>query len=320
MNDAIQGPNSSYSNPFAVLLAGGVGGARAARALGIVLDTGALTVIGNVGDDERVYGVHVSADLDTVMYTLAGIEGPHGWGIGGDSFSVMGHLNDLAVPTPFKLGDRDLATCLLRTTVLENGGTISAATEQLRSALGVDVRIIPVSNDPVRTRIKTTGGEWLAFQEYFVERGHRDEVAEIVYDGADRSSPAPGVIEAIERARIVVIAPSNPPLSIAPILAVPGIREAISSKDRVIAISPLFDGKALKGPADRVMAALGYPPGNAGILAAYDHLITDLVIDDVDAADAAELRGRVNIHVTGTLLGSPGEAERFGTWFRTAFV
>ncbi len=319
MNDAIQGPNSSYSNPFAVLLAGGVGGARAARALSTAFRDDEILVVGNVGDDDLIYGVHVSADLDTVVYTLAGIEGPHGWGIENDTFTVMDHLADLGIATTFRLGDRDLATCLVRTRELDAGGSLTDATEMIRSALHVPIRILPASDDEVRTRIKTARGEWLAFQEYFVTRGHADDVSDIVYVGADRAEPAPGVIEAIESANIIVIAPSNPPLSIHPILAVPGIRRAVEAKDRVVAISPLFDGKALKGPADRVMAAMGLPPGNAGVLAAYDGLITDLVIDLADASDINTLSGAVQVHATGTLVRSSEQAERFGRWFWETF-
>jgi len=319
MNDAIQGPYSSYSNPFAVLLAGGVGGARAARAIAGVLDPGALTVIGNVGDDETIYGLAVSPDLDTLVYTLAGIEGPAGWGVDGDTFVVMGHLDALGVPTSFRLGDRDLATCLSRTATLAAGGTLTAATRTIAASLGVSTPVLPATDDPVRTVITTTSGERLAFQEYFVTRGHRDEVAGVVYRGAENARPAPGVIDAIAAADLIVIAPSNPPLSIHPTLAVPGIREAIAAKERVVAISPLFGGRALKGPADRVLASLGYPPGNAGVLASYDGLITDFVVDDGDAADADAPVGPVRIHVTRTLLGTPSDARRFGTWFVEAF-
>jgi len=320
MNDAIQGPNPSYSNPFAVLLSGGVGGARAARALSTVFPDTDIAVIGNVGDDERVYGVHVSADLDTLVYTLAGIEGPRGWGIEGDSFSVMGHLTDLGVPTAFRLGDRDLATCLLRSEMLAAGKTLSSATEMLSEALGVTIRVMPASDDPVRTKIKTIDGEWLSFQSYFVDRGHRDQVAQVVYDGADRAAAAPGVINIIDASEIVVIAPSNPPLSIEPILAIGDIRRTVESKNRVVAISPLFGGKALKGPADRVMASLGRPWGNAGVLASYEGLITDLVIDSSDIADVGTLPGSVSIHVTDTLLGTPEAAYRFGAWFKETFA
>lgn len=320
MNDAIQGPNSTYSNPFAVLLTGGVGGARAARSLRRVFAGPRLTVIGNVGDDELIHGVHVSADLDTVLYTLAGIEGPHGWGIGGDSSTVMDHLDALGVDTTFRLGDRDLAACLVRTDMLASGRTLTEAVERIRSALGVETRVLPATNDPVRTRLRIDDGRWLAFQEYFVVRGHRDHVVEVEYIGAEHALPAPGVVEAIAAADIVVIAPSNPPLSIGPIIAVPKIRQAIAEKERVVAISPLFGGKALKGPAERVMASLGFPPGNAGVLAAYEGLISDLVIDSGDASDVRDLFETVMVHATDTHLVSESEALGFATWFQEAFT
>ncbi|MEA2009078.1 MAG: 2-phospho-L-lactate transferase [Actinomycetota bacterium] len=320
MNEAIQGPNSTYSNPFAVLLAGGVGGARGARSLRRVFTNERLTVIGNVGDDELVHGVHVSADLDTVLYTLAGIEGPHGWGIDGDSFVTMDQLEELGADATFRLGDRDLATCLFRTEMLASGNTLSEVTDRIRLALGVDTRILPVTDDPLRTKIRIADGTWLPFQEYFVKRGHRDRVVELEYAGADGAVPAPGVIEAIATADMVVIAPSNPPLSIAPIMAVSGIRDAIMEKDRVIAISPLFGGKALKGPADRVMESLGFPPGNAGILAAYDGFVSDLVIDTGDSVDLETLSTSVKIHATDTRFGSENESRRFADWFKETFT
>ena len=305
---------------MAVLLTGGVGGARGARSLRQVFAGDRLTVVGNVGDDEMIHGVHVSADLDTVIYTLAGVEGPHGWGIHGDSFTVMDHLETLGVDTTFRLGDRDLATCLLRTGMLSSGHTLSDITERIRSAVGVDTPILPATDDPVRTRIQIADGTWLSFQEYFVERGHRDRVESIEYAGAGNAVPAPGVVEAIAAADVVVIAPSNPPLSIGPIMAVPGIRRAVTEKDRVIAISPLFGGRALKGPADRVLESLGFPPGNAGVLAAYEDLISDLVIDIGDAADTESLSSSIKIHTTDTRLGSGDEARRFADWFKETFT
>lgn len=320
MNEAIQGPNSEYSNPFAVLLTGGVGGARAARSLNRVFAGGRLTVVGNVGDDELIHGVHVSADLDTVLYTLAGIEGPHGWGIAGDSFTVMDHLETLGVDTTFRLGDRDLATCLFRTGLLASGNRLSDITEQIRLALGVETRVLPATDDPVRTRVRIADGSWLAFQEYFVARRHRDHVLEVEYTGAECAIPGPGVVEAIAAADVVVIAPSNPPLSIGPIIAVPEIRRAIADKERVVAISPLFGGKALKGPAERVLASLGFPPGNAGVLASYEGLISDVVVDIGDATDVRKLSTSVMIHATNTRLGTEDEARRFAEWFQEAFA
>ncbi|MGB9357618.1 MAG: 2-phospho-L-lactate transferase [Acidimicrobiia bacterium] len=320
MNDAIQGLKSRYSNPFAVLLAGGVGGARAARSLRNILRGPQMKVIGNVGDDDHMYGVPVSADLDTMIYTLAGIEGPEGWGIRDDTFAVMDHLQSIGVDTSFRLGDRDLATCLNRARILRSGGTLSEATASIAAALGVDTPVLPSSDDPVHTRLQTADGSWLSFQEYFVERAHRDVVTEIEYSGAADASPAPGTIEAIDAAALIVIAPSNPPLSIGPILAVDGIAQAVARHRRVVAISPLFDGKALKGPADRVMASLGYPPGNAGLLAAYEGFITDLVIDTGDADEAAQLAGPVDVHVADTRLTAGDAAGRFAQWFHGAFA
>jgi len=298
-----------------VLLSGGVGGARLARGLAAVLDPADLTVVVNVGDDAEFYGLHVSPDLDTVVYTLAGREGPQGWGCAGDTFTVMGHLEGLGVDARFRVGDADLAVNLLRTAALGSGEPLSTATARLATALGVACRLLPATDDLLRTRLRLASGEWLAFQDYFVLRGHRDEVAEVDFQGAAAARPGPGVVEALAAARLVVIAPSNPPLSIWPILAVPGIREAVGRAPRVVAVSPLFGGKALKGPADRVMAALGLPPGNAGVLAAYEGLLTDLVVDAGDRQDLAALgRGPVRLHAADTRLTEAAAAARFARW------
>ena len=270
------------------MLSGGVGGARMARGLAAALPPEDLTVVVNVGDDDVIYGVHVAADLDTVTYTLAGIEGPEGWGIAGDTFATMGHLDELGVDTTFRLGDQDLATCLARTAALHTGEALSEATRRLTRSLGVEIAVIPATDDPVRTRITTDTGEDLSFQEYFVLRRHGEHVAAVRYDGSTQASPAPGVLEAIHTSDAVVIAPSNPPLSIWPILAVPGVEEAVRVKP-VVAVSPLFGGRALKGPADRVMGTLGLPPGNAGIVAAYRGLVSTLVVDVGDADDALDV-------------------------------
>ena len=290
------------------LLSGGVGGARMARGLAAVLPPDELTVVVNVGDDEVVYGVHVSADVDTVVYTLAGVEGPEGWGLADDTFEVMWAMEQIGVDTSFRLGDRDLAVCLSRTQALGAGEPLSEITARIADTLGVEHRVIPASDDPIRTRLETADGEWLDFQEYFVIRRHQDEIASIRYHGAEEAEPAPGVVEAITDAELVVVAPSNPPLSIWPILAVPGLREAVAAAERVIAVSPLFGGKALKGPADRVMASLGLPPGNRGVAEAYDGLITDLVIDQSDAADRIE---GVTVHAMDTRIADPDAAAAF---------
>lgn len=290
------------------LLSGGVGGARLARGLAGVLGPD-LTVVVNVGDDEEVYGVHVSPDLDTVVYTLAGRQGPQGWGVAGDTFVVLGHLAGFGVDTTFRLGDADLALNLVRTAGLRRGDPLSAVTASITAVFGLLPAILPATDDPVRTQVQIATGEWLSFQEYFVVRGHRDEVCALRFAGAADAAPAPGVVAAIENASMVVIAPSNPPLSIWPILAVPGIAEAVASAPRVVAVSPLFRGTALKGPADRVMAGLGLPPGNAGVLAAYRGLAGELVVDEGDRSDR-DLPG-ARIRVADTRIADPERAERF---------
>ena len=307
-----------YSNPFATLLSGGVGGARLARGLAAVLHGPELAVVVNVGDDDRMHGVHVAADLDTVVYTLAGIEGSQGWGIEGDTYEVMAALDAMGVDTTFRLGDRDLGHCLWRTERLDAGTPLSGCTTALAAALGVAASILPVTDDPIRTRVRTAEGDWLAFQDYFVARGHRDDVVAIEYSNADRAAPAPGVLESISRARLVLVGPSNPPLSIWPILAVPGIREALAGCGRVVAVSPLFGGKPVKGPADRVMAGLGLPPGTEGVLAAYDGVITDLVVDVGDEADLG-LETEATIHTADIRIGDAESGKRFATWLVERF-
>lgn len=299
-------------------MSGGVGGARMARALQRVMDPADLSVVVNVGDDEDVYGTRVCADLDTVVYTLAGIEGPEGWGVADDTFNVMKALAGLGVDTSFRLGDRDLALCLRRTAGLRSGVPLSKITADITKSLGVTTKVLPASDDQVRTRLRTGDGTWLDFQDYFVVRGHRDPVDAVHYDGAASAQPAPGVLEAIAAADLVIVAPSNPPLSIWPILAIAEIRAAISDHPRTVAISPLFGGRALKGPADRVMAGLGLPAGNAGVIAAYEGLITNLVIDQGDVADLAALAGgtvaiqAMNTRLTGTDQGAAVAAAMLG--------
>jgi LPPG:FO 2-phospho-L-lactate transferase len=296
------------------LLAGGVGGARLARGLAAVVPDDELTIVVNVGDDDRIYGAHVSADLDTVVYTLAGLEGPQGWGVAGDTFQVMEALQTFGIDTSFRLGDRDLALCLYRTESLDRGVPLSAVTREICSSLGVDTIILPATDAPLRTRLNTVEAGWPAFQDYFVRRQHRDEVIELEYRGSSEAAPAPGVIEAITTAETVYIAPSNPPLSIHPILAIKPIRQALAAARRVVAVSPLIGGKALKGPADRVLASLGLPAGNAGILDAYAGLISDLVVDASDAADVDTLAGAVRIHSTDIRFAEAEAAVRFARW------
>jgi LPPG:FO 2-phospho-L-lactate transferase len=297
-----------------VLLSGGVGGARLARGLA-ALDDVDLTVVVNVGDDEVVYGLRVSPDLDTVMYTMAGVEGPEGWGLTADTFTVMKRLSLFGTDTRFRIGDRDLATNLYRTQGLLAGVTLSEIAARTATALGAPGTVLPATEDTLRTMIETADGEWLSFQEYFVMRRHEDEVTDLRFDGAATATPAPGVVAAIEEAEAVIIGPSNPPLSIWPILAIGEITSAIDSADRVMAVSPLFGGRALKGPTDRVMASLGLPGGNAGVVAAYGGLLHDLIIDSGDANDRAELGDLgVKIHVGDTRIADPTAAWSFADW------
>jgi LPPG:FO 2-phospho-L-lactate transferase len=293
-----------------VELSGGVGGARLARGLSAIEDLN-LTVIVNVGDDETIHGLRVSPDIDTVMYTLAGVEGPEGWGRRGDTFTVNDELGRLGLDNRFRLGDIDLALNLYRTLRLTAGEPLARITDNIRGYLGIAQRILPATENQIRTEVRVPSGEWLSFQEYFVLRQHRDEVIELRFGGADESRPAPGVIDSIAEADVVIVAPSNPPLSIWPILAVPGLREAVASHPRVIAISPLFGGRALKGPADRVMGTLGLPKGNLGVVRAYEGLLDVLVIDKGDAADAALIEG-ISVVVDDTLIKEPSASARLG--------
>ena len=289
------------------LLSGGVGGARLARGLAAVPEVD-LTVVVNVGDDAEIYGLHVSADVDTVVYTLGGVEGPQGWGVAEDTFTVMDHLAALGTDTTFRIGDADLALNVYRSAALRSGERLSEVTRRLAARLGVTSTILPASDDPVRTEVRTAAGDWLQFQEYFVIRGHRDDVTGVRFAGAADAVAAAGVIESIAAADAVVVGPSNPPLSIWPILAVAGIREAVAEAPLVIGVSPLIGGRALKGPADRVMAGLGLEAGTAGVIEAYRGLLSDLVVDTSDAAGVAH--PEVRIHAADTRIAEPAAAAR----------
>ncbi len=259
-----------------------------ARALRSVLDPGHLTIVVNVGDDTERYGVRVSPDPDTVLYTLAGVQGPAGWGRRDDTRAVMDQLATFGIDTSFTLGDADLAMCLTRTMMLAEGIPLSSITAHLAQSLGVtDVDILPVTDDPLRTYIQISDGRWLEFQEYFVDRGHSDEISAVAYHGSVEAVPAPGVIEAITSADTLVIAPSNPPLSVWPVLSIEKVADAVRSHDNTVAVSPLFGGTPLKGPADAVMRGVGLSAGTRGVLEAYAGSIERLFIDERDRADVA---------------------------------
>ena len=290
-------------------LAGGVGAARFLEGLLQAVPLADVTVISNTGDDEEFFGLHVSPDIDTVIYTLAGAIDPvQGWGLVGESYESLAALRRFGYQTWFNLGDRDLATHALRTQLLRDGATLTEATRTIVEAFGLNFTLLPMSDDRVRTLVETDNGT-LAFQEYFVKRRTEDVVRAVRFEGADTARPAPGVLEAIDRADAVIVAPSNPVVSIGPILAVPGIRDALRRTDaRVVAVSPIIGGKTVKGPADRMMASLGWTPTAAGVAEAYCDLLDVLVIDeeDRDLAPGIEATG-VRAVVAPTIMRGPPE-------------
>ncbi len=286
------------------VLAGGVGAARFLRGLIDVVDPASITVIGNTADDEEFLGLHVSPDLDTVVYTLAGVVEPeHGWGLAGDSYACLEHAERLGEASWFRLGDADLATHVQRTLVLREGGTLSQATDVIARAFGLACRLLPMSDDPVRTIVTTDAGE-LPFQEYFVRRRWQDEVLTLRFDGIEDARPAPGVLEAIAEAEAVIVAPSNPLVSIGPILAVPGVRPALRDTEAtVIAVSPIVGGRALKGPADRMLASQGHEATAAGVARLYADFLDVLALDREDAALAPAVASEgVRPVVTDTIM------------------
>jgi LPPG:FO 2-phospho-L-lactate transferase len=267
-------------------LAGGVGAARLLAGLVRVVPPAAVTAVVNTGDDTIMHGLHVSPDLDTVMYTLAGLSDPgRGWGLAGETWTVMDALERLGGEAWFRLGDRDLATHLLRTDRLRSGATLTEVTVELAHAYGVDIGLVPMADDPIQTRLTLVDGPEIAFQEYFVRRRHDVAVASVRYEGASGAKPAPGVLDAIEDAQTVIICPSNPVLSIGPILALPGVRDALAGRRQdVVAVSPIIAGKALKGPADRLLQELGHECSAVGVALLYRDVAATLVIDDADAS------------------------------------
>ncbi len=264
-------------------LAGGVGAAKFLDGLANVFPPEKITVIVNTGDDLQYLGCHVSPDLDIVTYTLAGIaDKEKGWGIEGDTYNCMEQLATYSAETWFRIGDRDFATHLLRTAFLQQGFTLSEVTEKIRSSLGVKVHILPMTDHLVATKIKTPSGI-MEFQEYFVKRRFQDKVENVTYEGASKATPAPGVIQSLERTDVIILCPSNPILSIGPILALPDIRNSIArTRAKIVGISPIVGGKAIKGPLDRMMENLGLEVSPFGVAQLYRGLLKGYVIDDVD--------------------------------------
>lgn len=294
------------------VLAGGVGGARFLAGLVRVVDPEAVTVIGNVGDDLEFYGLHISPDLDTVTYTLAGVVHPgQGWGRAGETFRVQAELGRFGLPTWFRLGDLDLATHIYRTWRLRAGARLSQVTAEVARAFGLKVRLLPATDDPVRTRLLTAEG-WLEFQDYFVRLKTEPEVLDVRFEGADVARPAPGVLEAVLGADLVILAPSNPVISLGPILAVGGVREALrSTRAKVAGISPVIAGRALKGPADRMLKSLGHEPSAAGVARLFADFLDVWVIDRADAALRSEIEGLgVQPLVAQTVIADPERAAQ----------
>ena len=270
-------------------LAGGTGAAKLLRGL-VACEAGELTVIGNTGDDTDVWGLHVSPDLDTITYALAGrLDVARGWGRADESFRCLESMAALDEPTWFALGDRDLATHLVRTQGLRAGRPLSQVIAEIARRLGARLRLLPMTDDRVRTCIRTPTG-WLTFQEYFVRDKARVEVLEVAYEGAADARPAPGVPEAIADADVIVVCPSNPVTSIGPILAVPGVGSALAAtRATVVGVSPIVGGAAVSGPAGRLMTACGLPVSPLGVARAYAPWLDVLVADTQDRALAAEL-------------------------------
>jgi LPPG:FO 2-phospho-L-lactate transferase len=295
-----------------VSLAGGVGAARFLSGLVRAVPPSDVVAVVNTADDDEFHGLSVSPDLDSVTYTLAGASNPvQGWGLEGETFATLDALGRYAVDTWFRLGDKDLATHLYRTQRLRAGASLTEVTAEIARAWGLGLALLPMTDDRVRTRItvERAGGavEEIAMQRWFVGERAESPVVSVRFDGADAARPAPGVLEALRRAETIVICPSNPVISIGPILAVPGIRDALAARrERVVAISPIVGGAPVKGPADRLMGPLGIEVSCVGIARAYREICGTLVIDAVDAHLAPNVEGEgVRAIVTDTMMRSP---------------
>ena len=294
------------------VLSGGVGAARLLRALRDVIDPSQLAAVVNVGDDLVLNGLTICPDLDTITYTLAGLNNDElGWGLRGESWRVMDELAALGGEAWFRLGDRDLATHLYRSQRLNDGATKTEVAAELAKRLGVTVRLLPVTNDPIATEFVTDVGR-LTFQEYFVRHHHDVVVSSIDVVGAERAHLSDEARRALASASRVVIAPSNPLISIDPILRVPAVRELLlERRDDVVAVSPIIRGAALKGPADRLLRELGHEVSTLGVVDFYEGLVGTWIIDEADAdlADAIRARGS-RVEVTTTVMADPVNAER----------
>jgi LPPG:FO 2-phospho-L-lactate transferase len=296
-----------------VALAGGVGAARMLRGLIGVVDPSEIVAVVNTGDDIVLHGLHISPDLDTVTYTLAGAINPEtGWGLAGETWAAMDALGAYGAGNLawFRLGDRDLGTHLYRTSRLAEGAALSQVTAEIAARWGLGLTVRPMTDDRVETRVTVKGADEIGFQDYFVGHGHQVPVEAVRFDGADQARPAPGVLDAIAAADMVVICPSNPIVSIGPVLAVAGVRQAVvARRDDTVAVSPIVAGAALKGPADRMMAELGHEPTVVGVARLYAPIAATLVVDDADADLAGQVEAcGMRCIVAPTVMRGPVEA------------
>ncbi len=291
------------------VLSGGTGGAKFVDGLRQVVPGEELTIVVNTGDDLIWWGLYVSPDIDSITYVLAGLlSKERGWGVKGDTFQCLQAMGQLNQPIWFHTGDRDLAVHLVRSQLLAQGKTLAEATSEIAGKLGVTARILPMSNSRVETRVMTPVGE-LSFEEYFVQRWYQDPVESVRFAGATDAEPAPGVLEAIGSADTILLAPSSPVTSIGPILAVPGIRDALRSTKAVkVAVSPIVAGAAVSGPAGVLMQSQGLPVSIAGVAQAYQDFLDVLIVDNKDSQAAEQLRrSGVRVHCTNTLMRSSSD-------------
>jgi LPPG:FO 2-phospho-L-lactate transferase len=297
------------------VLAGGIGAAKFLQGLVEVVDPHEVTIIGNTGDDIDLHGLHISPDLDIVTYTLAGIhDADQGWGIRGDTFHALEMLGRYGHPTWFNLGDYDLATHIHRSARLRHGWPLSAITDEIRQALGVVPRILPMTDQRAETKIVTEEGV-LHFQEYLVQRRTEPAARAVIYDGIEVARPAPGVGEAIQEADGIIIPPSNPIVSIGTILAVPGVHQALAARrGRVVAVSPIVQGATLKGPADKLMVALGYEASALGVARYYGTLLDAFILDTLDQPlEESVRRLDMGVRVVNTVMSGPAERQALAT-------
>jgi LPPG:FO 2-phospho-L-lactate transferase len=283
-----------------VVLTGGTGGAKLIEGLAAEIDPAELTIICNTGDDCVFHGLHISPDIDTVTYTLAGlIDDAKGWGIKGDTFTTLEQLGRLGADTWFKLGDKDLATHMTRTRLMAEGLTLSQVTERIRTAFSIKARIIPMSDDRIETRVRTTRGE-ISFQEYFVKEHWQPEVTRVFYADVEKSKPAPGVLDALGSAPAIIVCPSNPVTSISPILAVPGIRNALKETSAtVVGVSPLIGASAISGPAHKLMSATGWEASALGVARAYADFLDVFLVTNEDQRLKAQI-AELNVKMVAT--------------------